>query len=532
MPAITRLPCEDALEAVRLMPAEPPTTDLANVHAHAAGLLLFAGRLSAAEAEARQALTTAQAVGARPEEAVALGVLGWIEVVRGEPDRGVELVREAWRIARSLGHVTGLAVAYNHLAAVLDLAGRVRESLDVAREGIAEADRLGTARSFGAQLEGNAAHALLRLGRWDESEAMTDSALARGAAPGPLTWLRIVRARLDAARGRFASADGELRALDAAADPVSIAPYVGWWYVARAEVAFWQDDPATALDAGAGGLRRPAPAGHRRLRRVSRRTRPRCRRGRRRVGATRLARARSRARAAAEPIRDRVRRLHRSGLLAPPDMPTAGRSPGSGRADGEGRARRGGSRASQLAVRSPPSWRRLIAAAEVEEQAPLVAYGRYRLAAAMLASQGDREQVARVLRDAHALAVELGAVPLTARIETLARRARIVLRSTADAGGGGEQAFGLTERERDVLALIVAGKSNREIGEALFISPKTASVHVSNILAKMEVDGRVEAATMALRMGIVAARGLGRRCLDEGLTVSRRPALESAIAGR
>ena len=54
-----------------------------------------------------------------------------------------------------------------------------------------------------------------------------------------------------------------------------------------------------------------------------------------------------------------------------------------------------------------------------------------------------------------------------------------------------------------MLALVVAGRSNREIGEALFISPKTASVHVSNILAKMEVDGRVEAATQALRLGIV-----------------------------
>ena len=206
----------DALEAVRLMPREPPTASLANVHAHAAGLLLFAGRFPAAQVEADQALATAKTVGARAEEAVALGVLGWVKVVRGETDGGVELVREAWGIARALGHVTGLAVAYSHLAAVLDLAGRVRESLDVAREGIAEAERLGTARSFGAVLEGNAAHALLRLGRWDEAEAMTDAALARGVATGPLAWLRVVRARLAIARGRFEEASGELRAIDAA----------------------------------------------------------------------------------------------------------------------------------------------------------------------------------------------------------------------------------------------------------------------------------------------------------------------------
>ncbi len=70
--------------------------------------------------------------------------------------------------------------------------------------------------------------------------------------------------------------------------------------------------------------------------------------------------------------------------------------------------------------------------------------------------------------------------------------------------------YGLTERELEVLELVVAGHSNREIGAALFISPKTASVHVSNILAKLDVDGRVEAATMALRLGIVGS-GLDRR---------------------
>jgi len=58
----------------------------------------------------------------------------------------------------------------------------------------------------------------------------------------------------------------------------------------------------------------------------------------------------------------------------------------------------------------------------------------------------------------------------------------------------------------EVLILVVDGRTNREIGEALFISPKTASVHVSNILSKLEVDGRVEAATMALRVGLVSPR--------------------------
>jgi hypothetical protein len=83
-------------------------------------------------------------------------VLGWVRFVRGQADEGIDCVRQAWLIARELAHVTGLAVAYNHLAAVLDIAGRVRESLDIAQEGILVAERLGIARSFGALLEGNA----------------------------------------------------------------------------------------------------------------------------------------------------------------------------------------------------------------------------------------------------------------------------------------------------------------------------------------------------------------------------------------
>jgi len=62
--------------------------------------------------------------------------------------------------------------------------------------------------------------------------------------------------------------------------------------------------------------------------------------------------------------------------------------------------------------------------------------------------------------------------------------------------------FGLTDREREVLALLAAGRSNPQIGQALFISPKTASVHVSNILAKMGVSGRGEAAAVAHRLGV------------------------------
>ena len=66
--------------------------------------------------------------------------------------------------------------------------------------------------------------------------------------------------------------------------------------------------------------------------------------------------------------------------------------------------------------------------------------------------------------------------------------------------------FGLSGREREVLALVAQGRTNREIGERLFISQKTVGVHVGNILAKLEVSGRVEAAAVAIRLGLTERR--------------------------
>jgi DNA-binding NarL/FixJ family response regulator len=69
-----------------------------------------------------------------------------------------------------------------------------------------------------------------------------------------------------------------------------------------------------------------------------------------------------------------------------------------------------------------------------------------------------------------------------------------------------ETAFGLSNREREVLGLIVQGRTNREIGERLFISQKTVGVHVGNILSKLGVSGRVEAAMVAVRLELLPGR--------------------------
>jgi DNA-binding NarL/FixJ family response regulator len=109
-----------------------------------------------------------------------------------------------------------------------------------------------------------------------------------------------------------------------------------------------------------------------------------------------------------------------------------------------------------------------------------------------------------VLRDAAAAAD--GHVPLQTAIHALADRARIPLdtASTPAEPPAASMPYGLTEREMLVLRLLVAGRSNREIGAELFISGKTASVHVSNILRKLRVSTRVQAAALAERAGLMS----------------------------
>jgi DNA-binding CsgD family transcriptional regulator len=104
--------------------------------------------------------------------------------------------------------------------------------------------------------------------------------------------------------------------------------------------------------------------------------------------------------------------------------------------------------------------------------------------------------------------VALGAAPLRREIELLAQRGRLRLEEPVNttaapkAPSSPATALGLTEREAEVLALVAEGRTNRQIGEALFITPKTASIHVSRILAKLGVAGRVEAAAIAHRLGL------------------------------
>ncbi|HEX5303701.1 MAG TPA: response regulator transcription factor, partial [Streptosporangiaceae bacterium] len=122
---------------------------------------------------------------------------------------------------------------------------------------------------------------------------------------------------------------------------------------------------------------------------------------------------------------------------------------------------------------------------------------------------GDKQAAGSRLRRAATLAAELGAGPLGSEIATLARRARIALSPGAGAAAEPDLAAGLTDREVVVLRLVAAGRSNREIAGELFISPKTASVHVSNILSKLHVGSRGEAAATAHALRLFDPAGPG-----------------------
>ncbi|GIH89886.1 AAA family ATPase [Planobispora siamensis] len=154
-------------------------------------------------------------------------------------------------------------------------------------------------------------------------------------------------------------------------------------------------------------------------------------------------------------------------------------------------------------LRAEAEWHRVHGRLEVEAWRAVVeafdygfvyevARSRWRLAEALLTA-GDRAGALAEWERAVETAASLGAVPLSEALAELGRRARF---TSAETGL-------LTSREQEVLALVAEGLANREIGERLFIAQKTVSVHVSNILGKLGVSSRTQAAAVARKEGLI-----------------------------
>jgi len=145
----------------------------------------------------------------------------------------------------------------------------------------------------------------------------------------------------------------------------------------------------------------------------------------------------------------------------------------------------------------PTAWPEVVEGWRRFGHIPYLAYSLTRLAAALLAV-GDREAAAGPLTEAFDIASDLGAEPFRERIIELAQRGQLRLDVDTDNPRieSGRLAR-LTGREVEVLRLVAQGMSNNEIAQTLFISPKTASVHVSRILTKLGVNSRAKATALA-----------------------------------
>ncbi|HEY7621977.1 MAG TPA: AAA family ATPase [Solirubrobacteraceae bacterium] len=478
----------DAYEqAVRIVPATPPSAARARVlAARGQGLMLLA-RHAESRACCEEAIAIARAVGARAEEGHALNTLGSDLAYLGDPQGAVEHLARAREIALEVGDPDDVGRAYLNLvdlmAGPLD---RLEEAVALAREGIEFAGRVGSAGDYGVSLQSNAAAALVRLGRWDEAAGMLRAAEERNPIEMAAIDLHQCSAWLDVCRGAFDDAARRLglaRALMAkTVDPQYQAPL----RALEAELALWRGDPKAAAEAVAAGLEHLAGTDDRWL------AAPLLWLG---LWAQADAGARPGDDGAGAALLARARALLRDDVFIPP----ATRAYVVLCEAEHDRLARGG---------DAGPWRRAAEAWRALGQPYPEAYACWREGEALVGRRRAREGAGPLAR-AQATADALGARPLAREVALLARRARLDLQGrirAADADGaqaGAAAELGLTPRQREVLELVAAGRTNREIAEALFVTEKTAGAHVSGILAKLHVRSRVEAATAAHRLGLV-----------------------------
>ncbi|WP_436756605.1 helix-turn-helix transcriptional regulator [Streptosporangium sp. V21-05] len=462
---------EDLRTAVSLVPAEPPTSLRAQVLENLSRMLSDPADWAEKESLAEEAMRIAREAGNADIEAHALVTLTWARCRYSRMEEQVVAFAEARKIASRASTYHALMRAVISESDALEGAGWHERAAEVARGGIADAEAYGLARTSGAFLAINLVEPLVSLGRWDEASEVVERGL-EVTPPAPY------RASLEALAADIALARGELGRADALFRS-SRAVFARGTYrdqtilpQLRREiellVARGRDDEASALvertldEQDLEGSPRyvwpllltclrvvaPSPSPLPRLRAVAER-----------LG----------------PVEGELQRAHSLTFTAEA-------------AQAEGVPDRGAweaAAAAWAALRQPYA-----------EARALLGAARAAVAA------GERDEAAPGLSRAAELAARVGAPPLAAEIGSLARRARIPLSGEpVPAEPAAERAgLGLTAREHEVLGLVATGRSNREIAGELFISAKTVSVHVSNILAKLGASSRGEAAATAHRL--------------------------------
>jgi DNA-binding NarL/FixJ family response regulator/tetratricopeptide (TPR) repeat protein len=479
-----------ARATVQATPADPPTWQRARALATYANALLDEDDPAAARQWAERAREAARAAAAPWVEADALVTLGYIANREGRNDEAIEVLTAAHTQARE-AKVLGveLRAAYHLARAHLEL-GELAAGAAVAHQGTMRAAQTGLSMApFGLDVQHLHFQCHFAEGAWDHAQQIADGFPVRATSAAE-AFLSSMALFIDVARGNPA-ADERLAWIEPFWAAHGFDPFIA--RSLAAEHAAWQGDTGRALaEAGRAieavdeppwgyhpSVIRPAAValGARADRAVAAR-----RAGDEQAAAAEVAAAGSLLRAA----RAGAAFVKRPRFILGPE--------GRGwlaRAEAEYRRASGDN--------DPRAWQAVLDAfgpGYVYE----AARARWRLAEA-LAGAGRRDEAAARWHEAAAAADRLGARPLRAALDDLARRARI---GPAPAAGRPAAALAaLTGREREVLRLIAAGRSNREIAAALFIAPKTASVHVSNILGKLKAASRTEAAAIAHREGLI-----------------------------
>jgi len=483
----------DLRAAEALLPTSPPTHARATVLASLAHALAYKAWDDSLRI-ADEAVLAAQAIGDRHIEVAARAARGCTLDRMGEADRGLAEIDQARAVAEEISDTRGLLDLDVTLSDLYEALGQHEEAVAAARNGVALAQRVGLARTRGAFLVGNLVESLLSLGRWDEARRLIDETLVLDPPGVQATSLHYFLGFLLLSRGEYGAAQAHL---DTARGMLA-REYVSDQYqlpVAQLEalLALERGEPAVALKRALDELDRYEHMASPRyvwpLLAVA-------------------ARAGAELALAARDVRDdeaaaaagaAVEQVGATAADLPADLPA------------------------QRAWRAVVSAELLRAAGRLEEaawQAAVTAWqgtaNPFPLACALLrhaeaaAAAGHRSAAEESVREAVEIGRRLGARPLLNQAALLARRARLaVLGPVAPAepapavAGPPQTDFGLTPREVEVLRGVAAGQSNRQIAEELFISVKTASVHVSNILAKLGVTSRGEAAALAHRQHLV-----------------------------
>ena len=476
---------------------------------------MLAGRCAESIPFAERAIESARAVGAQVIESRALNILGVDHANLGSIATGIDLLRQSVAIALIVDDPIEVPRSYANLGSTLEFGGFVEEALETSLAGAESTGRYGGELSFRWLLETNAALMLIELARYPEAAFLLERNVQH-VLPGVSTiHLYSTYAHLLMRTGDLATASRHLELARDEASNIQDAQYAIELGAVGTEIALWSGDATAAFEIAREVLDRLLDMDDAIL--LGQLVMPAMHAAADIAVRARTSRDPAAAKAAVDDARAVVDRYRAAMDRLPERDELAVHELGWRLAICTAELARAADED------DPAAWEAIRPAVAARPAPFLEAYVAWRAAEAW-AGRGDLAAAVAPLRDAYAIAGTIGASILEAEIVGLGRRMRIDLSSPADraqahAGSaeletdyvlepaGPADPFGLTTREREVLALVAEGYTNRRIAETLFISESTAGVHVSHILGKLGVETRTEAATIAVRLGLDLPQG-------------------------